>query len=265
MTTIGLLNEQPLHAALKHWYARPGDVLEAALHGYIVDLLRGNHVIEIQTGNFASIRRKMRTLSRHYRVTLVYPVAYERWIVKLPTTTYGLPIRRKAPQRQRMNQLFQELVSFPDLLQCPNFSIEIACIQAEEVQRYDRRHGRQRRGWVQVERRLLGVLKQHVIATPSDLWSLISWELPEPFQSLHLARVLNRPRWFAQKVAYCLRESGASTAIGKVGNAFVYSHVPNDGLRPHNRMASPTEGVAVPALPHTRASTPVLANTYAPS
>jgi hypothetical protein len=265
MTTIGLLNEQPLHAALKYWYARPGDMLEAALDGYIVDLLRGDHVIEIQTGNFASIRRKMRALSQHYRVTLVYPVAYERWMLKLPATVCGQPVRRKAPRRQRMNQLFQELVSFPDLLRCPNFSIEIACVQIEEVQRYDRRHGRRRRGWVIVERRLLGVLQRHVIATPSDLWSLIAWELPEPFQSLHLARVLNRPRWFAQKVAYCLSESGASTAIGKVGNALVYSHVPHEGLQPHNRMESLTERVAVQVLPHTIASAPVLADTYAPS
>src|SRR5215475_11997092 len=165
MTTIGLLNEQPLHAALKHWYARPGEVLEAALHGYIVDLLRGNHIIEIQTGGFASIRLKMRRLSQHYSVTLVYPVTYERWILKLPTTTCGQPVRRKSPRRQRMDQLFQELVSFPDLLRCSNFSIEIACVQAEEVLRYDRRHGRRRRGWVMVERRLLGVLGRHVIAT----------------------------------------------------------------------------------------------------
>jgi hypothetical protein len=236
MTTIGLLNEQPLHAALKHWYTRPGDVLEAALDGYIVDLLRGDHIIEIQTGSFASIRRKMRALSQRYRVTLVYPVAYERWILKLPATACGQPIRRKSPRRQSMNQLFQELVSFPDLLRCPNFSIEIVCIQAEEVQRYDRRHGRRRRGWVIVERRLLGVLGRHVIAIPSDLWSLISWELPEPFQTLHLARVLHRPRWFAQKVAYCLRESGASTAVGKVRNAIVYSRSPSELVRPHNCM-----------------------------
>ena len=235
MTTIGLLNEQPLHAALKRWYARPGDALEAELDGYIVDLRRGNHIIEIQTGSFASIRRKMRTLSRHYRVTLVYPVAYERWILKLPTTTCGQPVRRKSPRRQSMHQLFQELVSFPDLLRCPNFSIEVVCIQAEEVLRYDRRHGRRRRGWIVAERRLLGVLERHVLATPSDLWSLLPWELPEPFQTLHLARVLNRPRWFAQKVAYCLRESGASTVIGKVGNALVYSRALHDGLQLHNR------------------------------
>ena len=69
MTAIGLLNEKSLHAALKHWYAKPGDLLEFALEGYVVDILRGNHVIEIQTGSFSSIKRKMRDLSCRYRVT----------------------------------------------------------------------------------------------------------------------------------------------------------------------------------------------------
>jgi hypothetical protein len=116
-----------------------------------------------------------------------------------------------------------------------------------------------------VERRLLGVLERHVIATPSDLWSLISWELPEPFQTLHLAHVLNRPRWFAQKVAYCLRESGASTAIGKMGNALVYSRALSDSVRPRNCMEPLAERVAAHAPPYTSESAPVLAGTYASS
>ena len=229
-TTIGLLNEHPLHASLKHWYARPGDRLEAALGGYIVDILRGDQIIEIQTGNFAAIRRKMRTLSRDYRVTLVYPVAHERWILTLPTMTHDHPVRRKSPKRQRLDQLFRELVSFPDLLQDPHFAIEVAVIQDEEVRCFDRRARRRRRGWSVTERRLLGVLARHVVATPTDLWSLIPMGLPEPFQTSHLARVLGRPRWFAQKAAYCLRESGASTAIGKAGNAIVYSRPPASTL-----------------------------------
>jgi hypothetical protein len=89
VTAIGLLNEKSLHSALKHWYAKPGDLLEFALDGYVVDILRGNHVIEIQTGSFSSIKRKMRDLSCRYRVTLIYPVAHERWILEVPGTLQG--------------------------------------------------------------------------------------------------------------------------------------------------------------------------------
>jgi hypothetical protein len=60
-------------------------VAEDSPHGlHIVDILRGNQVIEIQTGNFASIKRKVRDLSCRYRVTLIYPVTHERWILESP-------------------------------------------------------------------------------------------------------------------------------------------------------------------------------------
>ena len=227
VTTIGLLNEKSLHSALKQWYARPGDLLESPLDGYVVDILRGQHVIEIQTGNFASIRRKMRDLSCRHRVTLIYPIAHERWIVQLPHTQPGAIMRRKSPKRQAMNQLFAELVSFPDLLNCPNFSIEVVAIQEEQLRRYDRRW-RNRRTWRIVERRLLSVLERVVFDTPSDLWQLIPRTLPDPFETSHLASELGQSRLFAQKIAYCLRRSGVITAIGKRGNSVIYCRLPPD-------------------------------------
>jgi hypothetical protein len=222
---IGLLNEKSLHSALKHWYATPGDLLEFPLDGYIVDILRGNQVIEIQTGNFASIKRKVRDLSCRHRVTLIYPVTQERWILEVPSTLTGSIMRRKSPKRQAVNQLFEELVSFPDLLNCPNFSIEVVSIQEEQVRRYDRRRRGKRRTWRIVERKLLRVLERSVFDAPSDLWQLIPPTLPDPFETSQLASVVGRPRWFAQKIAYCLRHSGVTTAIGKIGNSVVYSRL----------------------------------------
>ena len=59
MTGIGTLRETDLHAALKRLYAEPGDVLEARVDGYVIDLLRGELAIEFQTHNFHAIRRKL--------------------------------------------------------------------------------------------------------------------------------------------------------------------------------------------------------------
>ena len=42
---IGTLNEKPLHAALKAWYAQPGDRLEVAVDGFVVDIVRGDLLI----------------------------------------------------------------------------------------------------------------------------------------------------------------------------------------------------------------------------
>src|ERR1044072_9107255 len=75
---IGLLNEKPLHASLKQWYARPGDRFEVPVDGFIVDIVRDDLLIEIQTRNFSAISRKLSRLTRSYRVRLVYPVVQEK-------------------------------------------------------------------------------------------------------------------------------------------------------------------------------------------
>ena len=58
MSDIGLLNEKPLHASLKEWYAQPGDRFEVAVDGFVIDIVRDDLLLEIQTGNFASIKSK---------------------------------------------------------------------------------------------------------------------------------------------------------------------------------------------------------------
>ena len=60
---IGLLNEKPLHAALKEWYARPEDRFEVSVDGFVIDVVRGNLRVEIQTGNFAAIKLYVRAAS----------------------------------------------------------------------------------------------------------------------------------------------------------------------------------------------------------
>jgi hypothetical protein len=132
-----------------------------------------DQVIEIQTANFASIKRKMRDLTCRYRVRLIYPVAHERWFLEVPRMLSGAIMRRKSPKRQAVNQLFEELVSFPDLLKCPNFSIEVVSIQEEQLRYYDRRRPGKRRTWRIVERKLLRVPERFVFDAASDLWQLV--------------------------------------------------------------------------------------------
>ena len=83
MAGINTYNEKALHLALKQWYAQAGDELEAPRAGSIIDIVRGDLLIEIQTGNFTAIRRKLTRLARAHPVRLVYPIPQEKWIIKL--------------------------------------------------------------------------------------------------------------------------------------------------------------------------------------
>jgi hypothetical protein len=70
---------------------------------------------------------------------------------------------------------------------------------------------------------LHAVVSQIKISHPADLRQLLPAFCFDRFTTLELAEALGRPVWFAQKVAYCLRESGAARAVGKRGNRLVYA------------------------------------------
>ena len=220
MSKIGTLNEKSLHASLKLWLSEPGDQFEVPLDGYVIDIMRGDELIEVQTGSFSPLKKKLRKLTESHRVHLVYPIAAEKWIVK----NEKLKSRRKSPKRGNVFDLFAELVYIPDLLINENFSVEALLIQQEDLRVYDaKRAGRRRRGWVTKERYLLDVVERRPFYNSAELLALIPDTLPEQFTTSELAKAIGQPQRTAQKVAYCMRHLYEFQLVGKRGNAHLYS------------------------------------------
>ena len=229
MSQIGLINEKPLHASLKQWYARPGDRFEVPVDGFVIDIVRDDLLIEIQTRNFAAINSKLCKLTRSYEVRLVYPVVQEKWIVRSTTGDDGIAVRRKSPKRGRLEDLFWELVSIPQLLSSPNFSLEVLMIRAEEVRRYEGKRKRWRtKGWVIEGRRLMDVLDRHLFGRSADWLAFVPDGL-QSFTTKDLATIADTRRELAQKMAYCLRQARMIEWIGRQGRANLY-RVANEQL-----------------------------------
>ena len=221
--SIGTTNERSLHASLKEWYAQPGDRVEEEVDGFVIDIRRDGLLVEIQTRNFSSIRRKLAALARDHPVRLVYPIAWEKWIVRLAADGLSQLGRRKSPKRGTPLQVFEELVYCPELMSQPNFSLEVLLTREDEVRRALARPGRRRKPWRRCDRRLIDVVERMVFEDPADLRALLPEELPRPFTTWDLAQALGQPRHLAQQMAYCLRKMEAIAAVGKRGNALLYS------------------------------------------
>lgn len=234
MRGIGGLNESSLHAALKAWYGRPGDLFEQLVEGFMVDIVRSVSatgdmplLIEIQTGNFTAIRRKLERLLAENRVLLVHPVAHEKWILR--RTADGAPIgRRKSPKRGRVEDIFRELVRMPGLVAHPNLSLEVVLIREEEILRDDGAGSWRRRRWSVADRRLLGVVGAIRFDTRADLAALVPAELPRPFTNHDLAVALGCPIGLAQKMSYCLVRMGMLVDAGKRGRVRLFETVMKD-------------------------------------
>ena len=222
MPGIGLLNEKPLHASLKAWYAQPGDRLEAPVDGFVIDIVRDGLLLEIQTRNLASIKAKLTRLVDAHAIRVILPIAREKWIVKPAIAGRGIS-RRKSPRTGRVEDLFREAVNLPQLLSHPNFSLEVLMIKEEESRRYEakRRYWR-RGGWVTDERRLLEVVDRRLFEKPEDWLALLPAGL-RSFTARDLSETMGIRNDLAQKMAYCLRKARLINLRGKRGRAHLYT------------------------------------------
>ena len=221
---IGTLRETELHAALKRHYARPQDQLEVAVDGYVADIVRDDEVIEIQTHNFAALKPKLLQLVEQHPVRLVYPVAQAKWITRVKADRQTVLGRRKSPRHGALEDVFVELVSLPELIAHPRFTLEVVLIHEDEI-RCPRTSRPRRRGseWRVCNRRLLKVVDSVVFVAPDDFQCFIPADLTTPFTSHELAVALQRPDDFAHKMTYCLRKMGTLTVVGKRHRARLYA------------------------------------------
>lgn len=219
---IGTLREKPLHASLKRWYSRPGDRVEVAVDRFVIDLVREDMLIEVQTRGFSSMKKKVATLlDLGHRVRIVHPIAVDKWIVKLDVDDTALS-RRRSPKHGTPIDVFAELVSFPELLTHPGLDIHVILINEEEHRRHTPNGSWRRKGWMVEERRLVDVVGSVLIRDTDDLAGLLPPDLPDPFTTADLALKLGRPRRSAQQMAYCLRITNVIVVVGKKGNAVEY-------------------------------------------
>jgi hypothetical protein len=220
---IGTLRETELHAALKRHFARSQDQIEVPIDGYFADIIRDGEVIEIQTRNFAALKPKLLRLIERHRVRLVYPVAEAKWITRVKADQQTVLGRRKSPRHGVLEDLFVELVSLPELMAHPHFTLEVVLIHEDEIR--CPRLGRSYRGneWRVCGRRLLRVVGSASFSTPRDFRCFIPADLMRPFTSGELAVALQRPDDLAHKITYCLRKMGALAVVGKRRRAWLYT------------------------------------------
>jgi hypothetical protein len=220
--------ETALHRQLKLNYAISSDMIEVTVRGYRIDAIgKRGELIEIQHASLGALRDKTRCLlsEQSKRVRIVKPIVARKTLVTLDAPDGEVVRKRLSPKRGDVLDIFLDLVYFGTIFPHPKLILEVVLIEAEET-RIDRARPTRRRGkrYRTLEQTLVGVESRFEFTKLSDLLALLPLgELPQPFDTAELAVAMGKPRWFAQKVAYCLRQSGAATMVGKRGNSQLYA------------------------------------------
>ena len=217
--------ETSLHRQLKEHYAPDASKQEVVLGSYRIDAVRNGALIEIQHGSLAAIRDKIADLLEDHRVVVVKPIVALKQLVKLDQRAGTVLERRKSPKRGKLLDVFDELVYFTRVFPHPRLVLEVALVEIEELRfpGHGKRRRRRENDFQVEDQRLTQILDTHRFRTLADLRKLLPSGLPTKFHTGHLAEGLQIQRYVAQRMAYCLRETGAIHTVGKEGNSLLYS------------------------------------------
>jgi hypothetical protein len=219
--------ESSLHSAIKKWYFCQGDKLEAKVDGYVIDIKRGNLLIEIQTANFSAIKTKLQHLLDKHRVRLVYPIPKQKWIIHKSTTSEKTFGRRRSPRKGYLLDLFNELIRIPSLFYNDNLSVEVLMIEEEELWRNDGKGSWRRKGASIEDKKLIRVLETKLFEHKTDFLNILPEDLPDPFSNRNLAQNLGIHISQSRKITYTLRKIGIITQVGKNRNQMLFTRSPH--------------------------------------
>ena len=221
---INLYAEYSLHAQLKEYLARPGDRLEVAVEGKIIDLVRvGGELVEIQTGHIGQIRAKVLELARKgYCVRVVYPVSVVRELRRLDPVTAELVSTRKSPKHGDIYSLFDELIHAPELIAAPNVALEVLMIHSVETKTRDGSGSWWHKGDRTIDRELAEVLSSRSFQSTEDWFALVPENLEPPWSSAALGEALGIEAGRARKILYCFSRAGLLVESEKRGNGKTY-------------------------------------------
>jgi len=219
------MNEHSLHLDIKKAYSLPGDQFEVKLDHYVVDILRGQLVIEVQTKNFSAIKGKLERLTEKHKVRLVYPLTEKKWITYL-TKENTVISKRKSPKKGRLTDLFRELVMISHVVRDDNFSLEVLFIDEEEVRCNDGKGSWRRKGVSIKERRLLQVNSRILFQTKTDYLKMLPDSLNQVFTNRELSKLAKIPLRTARQITYCLRKSDTILLAPKRGRELAFQVAP---------------------------------------
>ena len=221
---VSALNEMSLHSSIKDWYSLPGDRFEVKIGNFIIDIVRNDPLIEIQTRNFSAIKKKLHSLVKNYSIRLVYPIPKRKWIVRVAKSNDEI-ISRRSPKRGKVTDLFDELVRIPDLINEDNFTMEVLMIE-EEVRCDDGKGSWRRKGVSINDRKLIDVVEKVRFINKGDFLRFLPTDLDQPFTNKSLAKNIGIPIRQSRRITYCLKKMGAIKVVGKNRNELLFEAKP---------------------------------------
>ncbi|MBQ7820711.1 MAG: hypothetical protein IJ391_00315 [Clostridia bacterium] len=220
---IGTLNEHCLHSIIKSYYESDKRFHEIKLFGYVADIVNDSGIIEVQTGNFNTLAKKLEKYLDEYDVTVVYPVAHIKHIVWIDPDSGEIVKRNRSPKIGTGKEFLYEASRIRKLLGHPKLSFDIMLIDMDEYKLLNG-YGKQRKIRARRnDRKPLALYEVIKVRSRNDLKKILPPEFPSGnFKFNEFEKVMKMKGRTARFSLNALLEFGAVDIVGKEKNAYIY-------------------------------------------
>lgn len=219
---IGTLQEKTVHAVLKRFYEPDIAHQEIRIGNFVADIFRGEEIIEIQTRNFNSMRRKLDFFLERYPVTIVYPIPHTKWLYWIDEETGTITKKRKSPKTGNVYDAYYELYKIKPYLSHPNLHLCLVLLDVEEYRLLNGWSRNKKKGSTRYDRIPVKLVEEFYIGNPTEYGCMIPENLPVPFTSRDFAVKGKISQQTANLALNILNSIDAVTRVGKRGNAYLY-------------------------------------------
>ena len=220
---IGTLSEKSLHKMLKLYLEPNIENHEVAYMGSIVDIKTAEGIFEVQTRGYEKLVPKLRRILPTSPVTVVCPLAHEKYMRWLDRETGEMTERRKSPKRENAFDAFRMLFGIRELITHPNLHVRLVYMQVEDFRALDGWDKTRKRGSNRVERIPTRIIREEVISTPLDYLAYLPETIGAEFTAPEFSRAIKRTSRYTFYVLKLLVATGAVREVGKRGRATLYA------------------------------------------
>lgn len=222
---IGTLGEKTLHSVLKNYYEPHNENHEIKIGSFVADIVGKNGIIEIQTGNFNTMRKKLSAFLEVTDVTIVYPIAQVKWLCWIDKNTSKITKKRRSPKKGVPQDIFYELYRIKSYLKNPNLHFIICMLEITEYRYLNGWSRDKKRGSSRCDRIPSDILNEINIETINDYKKLIPDSLPQTFTSKDFAKECKISIGCSQIALNILNYLGVVKRVSKKGNSYIYKIV----------------------------------------
>lgn len=182
---VGTLQEKRMHAVIKRFLCEDPSCHEVGIANtrYVADVRVGDAILEVQTGAFYPMQRKIAYYLEHTdcHVTVVHPIPALRWVSWLDPESGECSPRRRSPAKGGPLHVLPKLYSLAPYLRNPRFHLRLLFLEVQDLRLLCGWSRDRKRGSRLYERLPLALLGELSLTRPADYRELLPRELPECF------------------------------------------------------------------------------------